>query len=81
VGRTLEGGPDNEGEKAEETRPPSSLNNIIGEPEMSEEEYEEEERLSRMPRKKARQESPSQEAPANYTPLDLEVDDDFDWED
>jgi hypothetical protein len=81
VGRTLEGGPDDEGEKAEETSPPSSLNNIIGEPEMSEEEYEEEERLSRMPRKKARQESPSQEAPPNYTPLDLEVDDDFDWED
>jgi hypothetical protein len=51
VGRTLEGGPDDEGEKAEEKRPPSSLNNIIGEPEISEEEYEKEERLSRMPRK------------------------------
>ena len=36
VVRTLESGPDGEVEKAEETRPPSSLNNIIGEPEMSE---------------------------------------------
>ena len=51
MGRTLDDGPDGEGEKAEEKRPPSFLNNIIGKPEISEEEYEEQERLSRMPRK------------------------------
>jgi hypothetical protein len=47
VGRTLEGGPDDEGEKAEETRPPSSLNNIVGNVELSQEEVEQEMRLAR----------------------------------
>jgi hypothetical protein len=51
VGRTLEGGPDGEGEKAEETRPPSALTSITRASEISEEEYEQELRLARMPRK------------------------------
>jgi uncharacterized protein (UPF0147 family) len=51
VGRTLEGCPDGEVEKAEETRPPSSLNNIVGNVELSQEEVEQEMRLARMARK------------------------------
>jgi hypothetical protein len=53
VGRTLEGGPDDEGEKAEETRPPSSLNNIVGDVEISEEEEEQERRQARLERPQA----------------------------
>ncbi len=52
MGRTLEGGPYDEGEKAEETRPPSSLNNIVGDVEISEEE-ERERRQARLARPQA----------------------------
>jgi hypothetical protein len=53
VGRTLEGCPDGEVEKAEETRPPSSLNNIVGDVEISEEEEEQERRQARLERPQA----------------------------
>jgi hypothetical protein len=53
VGRTLEGSPDGEGEKAEETRPPSSLNNIVDDVEIPEEEEEQERRQARLERPQA----------------------------
>jgi hypothetical protein len=53
VGRTLGGSPDREGEKAEETSPPSSLNNIVGDVEISEEEEEQERRQARLERPQA----------------------------
>ena len=42
MGRSLEGGPDDEDEKAEEKAPPSALTSIIRGAEISEEELEQE---------------------------------------